>query len=321
MNVHSYMKKALKELLSSYAKWVLLILIIIYMCTGIYKIEQDEIGIAIRCGKIIDNNVTPGLHYRIPWPIDSIIKVAVKQMMTLVIDDFTSDNWQKNDRVRKFVKYSGLEPSCISGDNNIVSISILIKYNVINPVHYIFNIKSNKKLMQSISASTVVKSLAKISVDEILTFGKKNIENEIKSNLQRQLNELNAGIGLSFIEIKKIEPPNKIRSYFEKVINAKVQSKKAIHNAQAYKNSLVPEARSDADKIIREAESYKKEKILMAEGDAAGFLSRLDEYKKAKNINRKKIYIDCIKEVFQNLKEIRVVGKNKNHVLKKYMFE
>jgi len=306
-SVSKNVKKALKALFFFYIKWIFLILFLIYLLTGFYKVSQSETAVVTRFGKIIANNVNPGLHYFLPYPFNKVIKIAVKQMKTVSNNDFADTDWKKGTHVYEYVERTGLRPYSISGDNNIVNISFRVKYTIGDTGKYLFNIEDHDKAIGRISSTAIVHSLAEKSVDEILTFGKNNIENEIRLETQRRLDELDCGILISFTEIKSVSPPSEIQSFFDKVINAEVEKKKLLNNAEAFKNSAVPQARTSANQMVQEARTYKREKILHAEGKAARFLSNLDEYKKSKKITKRKIYLDFLSEIYPQVKEIRFI--------------
>jgi len=290
--------------------WLLLLGIVGYLLAGLYYVDQNQIAVLTRFGRIIDSNVMPGLHYALPWPIDRRTKIPVKQVETLVIDDFAGE-YEENSAPARFEQLTGLKPYCITGDNNIVTIALLIKYTVINPVDYLYGTKSSEEMMSNLVASIIIRNLAALGVDEVLTFGKKRIENDVKIQLQRQLDSLNSGIGVSFVEIKEINPPKTVQQDFDDVVNAQVDKRKVVNVAQSYANEVISYARSKANLIVAEAESYSNEKVLAAEGDASRFLSRLEEYKKAPAINRTKYYLDFIQEIYPQLVEIRVIDPDR----------
>ena len=294
--------------------WLLLLGAVGYLFAGLYYVDQNQIAVLTRFERIIDGNVMPGLHYALPWPIDRRIKIPVKQVETLVIDDFAGEYEEKSPPAR-FEQLTGLKPYCITGDNNIVTITLLIKYTVINPVDYLYGVKSGEGIMNHLAATIIIHNLAALGVDEILTFGKKKIENDVKIQLQRQLDSLNSGIGVSFVEIKEINPPKTVQQDFDDVVNAQVDKRKVINVAQSYSNEVISYARSKANLIVAEAESYSNEKLQAAEGDVSRFLSRLEEYKKAPAINRSKYYLDFIREIYPLLEEIRVIDPDRERGL------
>jgi membrane protease subunit HflK len=125
------------------------------------------------------------------------------------------------------------------------------------------------------------------------------------------LERYETGLRVSFLEIKEIKPPKKVQDAFDRVINAEVDKKKVLNQAQGYLNRIVPEARTAADRIIQEASAYKREKILTAEGEAARFLSRLEGFKENPDAHREKIYLEFVRSIYPKMKEIRVV-KSRN---------
>jgi len=316
-----FILNAVRQLFGLYTNCVLIVVLTLYFGSGIYKIENNEIGVLTRFGKVIDKNVPPGLHFAFPAPVDKVYKVAVKRMETLEINDFSINYWNNKGRGQDFYTATNLDPYCITGDNNIVAISLLIKYNVTEPAKYLFNLKDCKQFIHNTVVSILIRKLASFKVDDALTIGKEKLGFDIKRDLQQELNKIKSGITLSFVEIKAIAPPMDVQPFFDKVINAKVEKGKVLDKAIGYKNKKLPETRSKANQVIRKAESYKNERILKAEGETSRFRSRLTEYKKVHDINKTKIYLDFIADLYPELGEIRVIDGSKNSSEMKYIFK
>nr|WP_319493842.1 FtsH protease activity modulator HflK [uncultured Desulfobacter sp.] len=302
-----------RQLIGVYLKWLLLLALVVYGLSGIYQIKGDAVGVLTRFGKIVEPRALPGLHYKLPWPIDKIAVVPIREVKTLVISDFSS-GFQKqeknNDASGAFFRKTQLEPYCITGDNNIIAITMVIKYTIDDPVQYLYGITNPDYFMERCTADLIVHHLACLEIDKILTFGKKQLEFDIQTALIDKLAQFNTGIRLTFLEIKEITPPEKVQQYFDRVINAEVEKKKVLNEAQGKYNRAVPAARSEANAIVQNARSYKSKKILAAEGEASRFSSRYQAYKENPKANLEKIYLDFIKNLYPKLGEIRVV---KNH--------
>jgi membrane protease subunit HflK len=304
-----------RQLIGVYLKWLLLLALFVYCLSGIYQIKGDAVGVLTRFGKIVEPRVLPGLHYKLPWPIDKIAVVPIREVKTLVISDFSSgfQNQGKDDGASgAFFRKTQLVPYCITGDNNIIAITMVIKYTIDDPVQYLYGITNPDYFMERCTADLIVHHLACLEIDKILTFGKKQLEFDIQTALIHKLAQFNTGIRLTFLEIKEITPPEKVQQYFDKVINAEVEKKKVLNQAQGKYNRAVPAARSEANAIVQNARSYKSKKILAAQGEASRLSSRYQAYKENPQANLKKIYLDFIKTLYPKLGEIRVV-KNHSH--------
>ncbi len=313
----THVNDAAKRLFGFYVKWIGVAGVVFYFLTGIYSVDRDETAVVQQFGRVVERGVQPGSHYALPWPVSKVTKVRVHEMKTIVVDDFDISNWQKGSRGGAYLKLTSLKPYCISGDNNIVNISLLIKYTITDPYNYIFRCGSSEALMKSMAASIVMKNLAVLSVDEILTHGKKKIENTVKLQLQKEMDTFHSGIGLSFVELKKITPPPAVQARFDDVVNAKVTKKNAIHTAEAYANSVIPRARSEANNMLQKALSYQKQQVLKAEGETSRFISRLSEFKKSRTISKRQIYLDFISEVYPSLQAVRIINKDANRTNRK----
>ncbi len=310
-SVRNEIKDTLRRLFTFYIKWVALVLLAIYLLTGIYRIEQNEIGVLTRLGKISDSNVQPGLHYALPYPVDKVERIAIKQVKTLKIDTFSYLDLEDGSPTEKFINETGLNPSCITGDNNIVSVSLLIRYTVVNPVAYRYGTRKVEDLIRSVVSSLVMRRMATMNVDTALTAGKRMLQQAVKNGVKNEIGSLEerTGIALTSVEIGKIDPPVEVQDYFDNVVKASVEKKNLSDKAEGYKNRIIPEARTRANEKVQKALSYKRRKILTAEGETNRFISLLEEYKKSKRINREKIYRNFLEKILTNLREIRVVEK------------
>lgn len=301
---------ALKQLISLYLKWLMLVLVIAYLFSGIYKIDKDSVGVVTRFGAMLHPAVPPGLHYKLPWPVDAVFRIPVKQVKTLHLSDFIREkNKPINDsRGNAFAFETEIDPYCITGDNNIVAVNMMLKYTVGDPAKYMLKHKQSEYFIERVAAAIIVRQLARRRIDEILTFGKKQIELELLQVLKAEIEPLDTGINISFLEMERISPPETVEAEFNQVTNAKVKKNQVLNEAQGYYNRVVPEARTYADELLQSTRAAKRERILKAEGQVSRFLSRLEGYRLNPVAGRRKLYLDFIRTLYPSLKEIRVVG-------------
>jgi membrane protease subunit HflK len=306
--IRHHLRDTTESLFKYFVSVILIGLIIVYVLSGFYKITESELGVIQRFGKIIDGKVEPGGHYRLPWPIDTITKVPVKATHTIEIKDFSLRG--AVDEENDFRKATGLSSYCITGDNNIVFIDYIIRYNIVDPVKYLFNIKSNEDYLKQIACSAAINSLAVKPVDDILTVGKKSVEIYLRKEIQKNLDDLKSGLGISAIEIKEVSPHKGVRTYFERVINAQIQRRELINNAESYRNENLPKTKGMAMQIIEEAKAYKTEVVSRAKGEVDRFKKQLNEYSRAKEITKQRMYLDFIQEKFPALEKIILVDNS-----------
>lgn len=291
--------------------YILIVFILLYIASGIYSIPQTQIGVQQRFGKIVNPRIKPGIHYALPWPIDKIDKVSISIVQRILIDDFASD-FEKSSTPYVFRKLTGLTPYCISGDNNIVNVTCAIQYTVSSPVDYLFRIKDNERLFRDIVCNSIIKYLAALQVDEILTYGKRKIENTLRTQTQEKLDNLNCGLIISFVELRDVRPPSTVQRAFDDVINAKIDRRKIVSQAESRRNEQVLQAKATATRVIERAKTYKVERIAAAHGKTQRFSKQLEAYRKMKKITKKRLYFNFVKQIFPQIEKVYIVDKEGN---------
>jgi membrane protease subunit HflK len=134
-----------------------------------------------------------------------------------------------------------------------------------------------------------------------LADGRGRVEEETLALIQGTLDDYGAGVEIRQVELQKVDPPAAVIDAFRDVQAARADQERFINEAQAYQNSIVPVARGEAQKIIQEAEAYKQEVTNDAEGIASRFLAVYNEYKLSKDVTRRRIYLETMEQILQNM--------------------
>ena len=74
--------------------------------------------------------------------------------------------------------------------------------------------------------------------------------------------------------------------------------------ADAYANKALAQARGEAAQLLEEAEGYRAKVVNEASGEASRFLSIYNEYKKAKDVTRKRLYLDTMERMLGRVDKV-----------------
>jgi membrane protease subunit HflK len=298
------LKQAFRSL-RAYMTTVIGLLAVLYACSGVYSISQNEIGVLQRFGRVIDDRVMPGIHFSFPWPIDTVAKIPIKSVKRISIDDF-SRNYTLLVSDEYFSRR--ISPYCITGDNNIVNISCQFQYSISNPVKFLFRVRDPENILHQAACNAVIQCLSTLPVDTVLTYGKREMEARIKDMVQVKLDGIDCGLSISFVELKDVNPPGRIQQYFDDVINSKIDKNKMISQAESYRNENIPKANALSSRMTEQALSYREKVVLEAEGETERFLDMLESYAYARALNRKRIYLESMKVIFADIDRIYVTA-------------
>lgn len=306
--------------------WVVLAsvgcLIAFWLGSGYYIVAPDEIGLVQRFGAVT-KMTEPGLHYHLPAPFEKVQLPKVKEIKRLEIGFRTIDPGPPA-RYRQIP----LEALMLTGDENIVNINFIVQYQIHDPLAYTFTIRDQEKTILDAAESALREVIGKNMIEDILTTGKYQIQKETQDLLQSILDTYQSGIKVTTIELQDVHPPDEVMDAFKDVASAREDKNKLINEAYGYRNDEMPKARGEAAKMIAEAEASRDELVHYAEGDTARFLQNYEEYKNAKEITRKRLYLQTMEDILpevekyilekseRGLLEILPLGKEAPPILK-----
>jgi membrane protease subunit HflK len=275
---------------------ILIGLVALWIASGIFLVQADQQAVVTRFGAVTERRVTPGIHYALPWPIDSVTKLKVQQLQRLVIGGDLPDS--------VLGRSNPLAAQFITGDQNIINMRVVVQYSVSVPDEYLFGTQDVSRAIGSAVEAELARRIAHRGVDAILTSEKVAIQEETRAAAQARINDYHAGVSLSTVNIENVSPPAEAADAFRDVTNARADTTRIVSEAEGYANDLVPRARGEAEQLRNSAEAYKMSKVNQAAGDAARFEQIAAEYAKASEVTGHRLYIETMEQVLPRIKKM-----------------
>ena len=269
---------------------VLVVLAGLWIAGGVYLVDQTERGVVLRLGRYHET-VGPGLHWNPPL-IDTVTKVNVTQIRSI-----------------------SQKATMLTLDENIVQVSLSVQYQVQNPKDYLLNVRSPEQSLENATDSALRHEVGSSNMNAILTEGREMLAQNVSSRLQSYLDNYGVGLELRAVNVESTAAPDEVQAAFDDVIKAREDKQRAINQASAYQNSVLPEAKGQAQRVLEEAEGYRQSVIASANGEAQRFSALLDEYQKAPEVTRERLYLQSIQEVLGNTSKVMVDVEGGNNML------
>ena len=284
----------------------IIFLLFIWVVSGFYTISPEEQGVVLRFGKFTAIS-SPGLNYHFPVPIEKVIKVPVTTTRNVEVG-FRNQGTGSNRNVDE-------ESLMLTGDENIVDINFVVQWFISDAAKYVFNIRNPEKNIKDSAESVMREVIGKTKIDFALAEGRDQVRQEAQESLQKILDRNESGISVSSLLLQKSDPPPAVIDDFKDVQRARADQERLINEAKAYANRIVPEAKGEASKIRESAEAYKQEVIAVADGASKRFISVYEEYKEAKDVTRRRIYLETMEKVMQNMNKVIIDSDSGSGVL------
>ncbi|MFD1019004.1 FtsH protease activity modulator HflK [Thalassobacillus hwangdonensis] len=276
---------SLKQIYSWTGMIIIGIILIIVGITSWYTVDESEQAVILTFGEAEDAITEPGLHFKLPWPVQEVEKLS-KETFSLDFG-YSEDGSKSKDTARM-----------ITGDDFIVEADLVVQWKIIDPEKYLFNAEDPDQVLFNATSASLRGVIGTTVIDDALTSGKAEIENDVREQLINRMETYDIGISISDVKLQEVDLPNEdVRKAFTKVTDARETKNTKIFEANKYKNQQTEEALGEKDAIIERAEGDKVARMEQARGDIAGFNALLAEYENNEEVTRQRLVMETLEKV------------------------
>ena len=268
--------------------------VVLWLFSGFFRVEPDEVGVVLRFGKQV-REVQPGLNYHFPYPVETVLTPKALQVRKIDVGMRIVDDLRRGTTVRDVPE----ESLMLTGDENIVDVdfSVLWRIKPNGVGEYLFNIQNPEGTVKAVAESAMREVIGRSEIQPVLTGARQTTEVAVQELMQKTLDQYSAGILVQQVQMQKVDPPQQVIDSFRDVQAARADLERAQNEAQTYANKVVPEARGKVAQIVQGAEAYKSQTVAEATGQTSRFSKIYDEYKKAPDITRLRMYLETMERV------------------------
>ena len=266
------------------------LLVLAWLFQSVYMVAPNEEGVVLRLGKYSGPPTQPGLHF-ILWPVETIDKVPVQSVNIATFGG--GDSHDPN-----------AEGLMLAGDQNIVDIDFTVLWKISDPYKYLYRVKNPEQVLGFVAESAIREYVGRSKADEIRTKGREAAQDGVKNLIQEALNAFDAGIEIRSVQLNKAEPPQPVMDAFAEVNRAQQDSASMVNQATQYAFQRQGAANGEAAKIRQDADAYKDRIVVEAQGEAQRFSSVYEQYQLAKDVTRRRIYIETMESILGDSKKV-----------------
>ncbi|CAM3838132.1 FtsH protease activity modulator HflK [Polynucleobacter arcticus] len=274
-----------------------------WIFSGFYIIQEGQSGVVTTFGKYSYTS-GPGINWRMPWPVqtEQIVNVSGVRSVEVGRSILIKATNQK-------------DTSMLTEDENIIDVRFAVQYRLKDPTDYLFNNRDPDTTVVQAAETAVREIVARSKMDTVLYEGREKIAIDLAASIQKILDSYKTGIYVTSVTVQNVQPPEQVQASFDDAVKAGQDQERLKSEGQAYANDIIPRAKGTADRLIQEAEGYKARVVATAEGDANRFKQVQTEYAKAPGVTRDRMYIDSMREMYNNVSKVLVDTTKSNSML------
>jgi membrane protease subunit HflK len=270
----------------------------------VYTVAQDEVGVVQRFGKYARTE-QPGLNVKLPMGIEKVTKVNIQQVNTAEFGFRTTRGMSSENTNVSLM---------LTGDLNVAVVPWIVQYKVKDPFQYLFKVRDVNRLLIDMSEAAMRLVVGDRSINEVIT-KRREIADESKGILQKELDGAEAGLLVVTVEMKKTNVPPPVQPSFNEVNQSLQEKEQMIYKAREDYNKAIPAARGQAERTVKAAEGYALDRVNRSKGDAARFTAVYEEYAKARDVTKRRLYLETLRDLFPKLGDKYIVDSDQKNLL------
>jgi modulator of FtsH protease HflK len=271
-----------------------------------FRVNPDQLGVVAQFGKPVRQQ-GPGLHFRLPYPIEEVFLPSVTQQNIIEVGKRTATSPTSRSSI------ASTESSLmLTSDENIVDLSFVVYWRIRTDrvQDYLFNIQNPQNTVREVAESAMREVVGQSVLQSLLTEGRQKTEAAVQKLMQSVLDSYGAGIRIDQIQLREVDPPQQVITAFRDVQAARNERDTLQKTAQTYADRVIPQAKGEADRILAAAQGYRDQTVAEATGQAGRFLKIYEEYKKAPDITRQRMFLEMQERVLNGADKIILDNKN-----------
>ncbi len=302
----------LEALVKSF-RWIVLVVLVAILCSGIKSVQTGEVAIILRFGKLLGETRAeqihePGLLFAFPYIIDEVITVPTGKVFELTVDTHNSADYMSTD-----IRQNGY---IITGDQNIALIGASVKYTINDPVAYALSTADMDTTLRGVVSGSLATGGVGMSIDELLTTRKDDYAKAVMADAQAHIDALGLGVQISSLELKTVSPPLEVNSIFQAVNSASVQAQTVVAEARQYYEVKIPTAQASANGLVAAAQAEYASKVAAANDSLSEFRGLLAEYTVNPEVVKTRVYTQKLTQILSTIGTVRLIepGEDTPHI-------
>lgn len=281
------------------------VIFVFWLVSGLYIVNEGEQAAVTRFGKFV-RIATAGPNYHLPVPFEQvqIVNVEHSQKEEIGFRSVAASNVKNSNHVRvtgnEKMTLIPEESLMLTRDENIVDINFFVQWHIASLKDYLYNVANVKDTVKMAAESAMREVIGNTPITVAQTEGRAQIEEETKTLLQHILDKYQSGVIIENLHLLKVDPPSEVIDAFRDVQTARADKERLINQAESYSNDILPKARGEAAKMVQDAEGYKSNAVERAKGEANRFSDIYKQYSNARDVTRKRMYLETMEEILQN---------------------
>jgi len=312
------------------ARWVAPILVFMigsfWLLSTLVVVEPHQVVLLRRLGKLQAEPLGPGLHLKLPWPLDQTTRIEAKRLQEVSTGDHLGEDhegallWTSQEKLMDAHVHGEDEheeealvliPRAPAGAGqtpvNLIAVAASVHYRIQDVSRYAERTRDAKRLLKALTERELSFLFGREDLDQLLQDRVRH-QATLRARLQKSADALRLGISIESALLTDLHPPLSVGRDFEAATAAIEEARAEVWRAKALEARLTEQAAGDVATITAEASSRAAERVALTEAEAARFEALRALHAAAPEVFRVSRLLDELVEGSRGKRKL-VVGK------------
>ncbi|MBC6905814.1 protease modulator HflC [Saccharophagus sp. K07] len=226
---------------------VALVVVILLGAQSVYIITEIERAVLLRLGKVVNPDVSTGLHWKIPF-VDQVRRFDGR-ILTL------------EARAERF----------LTVEKKSTQVDSYAKWRIVDVTRYYTATSGDQERAERLLSQRINEGLrnefATRSLQEVVSGERDQLMVDLRASLNRIMVE-SMGVEVVDVRVKKIDLPDEVSEQVYKRMSAEREREAKEHRAIGNEQAEIIRAEADRQRVVIEANAYSQAEKIRGEGDA-----------------------------------------------------
>ena len=270
-------------------RWLVVVLaLMLYGVSGFYSVDADQRAVVSRFGRIVEQNVMPGMHYRLPWPVESVETLSAVELRSINID------------FAKELDSALTGSELTTGKGDLIELALQVQYSIPSPGKFLSVAMDAETILRNTAKAQAVIYVSQRELDSLLTTGRSDFQQWMQQAVQQELDSFGPGITVTNVMLNRLETPAVIKQAYDEVQMAPAAREKLIQEALGERETKLALARSEVNKTLKQSQAQARAQVANTEGEVQRLNTLIVSLERQPGLAKKRLYLETLKQILEN---------------------
>jgi membrane protease subunit HflK len=281
---------------------LVLVALLLWGLSSLAVVQIDELGVRESLGRVQAAPLSPGLHWKLPWPFGRVLRYPVKRVSVKPIGFVSNPGRQPSFLWSK--KHASEEFALVLGDGSeLIAVGCVVYYKIREDperfLDYVYHWQNPQDSLEAYAYRTLMEHTRSTTLREVLTANRAQFADRLQQALREYAESNHLGIEVVDVALMGLHPPVEVAADYLDVISARIDAERVQVEALGQKSAKIANVQQESATAIASAQAEAARRVGNAAGESSQFLAIGQAYAVAPEPFQLRLWFEALEEILE----------------------